>query len=45
MIRVLRSGSRLPWEYSGIPYEKEIDHKGITTEFVRCPDPTLMESC
>ncbi|MFX1253245.1 MAG: hypothetical protein ACFFCZ_16675 [Promethearchaeota archaeon] len=40
MIRVLRFGGRLPWKYAGTPYEKEIDPEGITTEFVRCPDPT-----
>jgi uncharacterized repeat protein (TIGR04076 family) len=40
MIRVLRFGGTLPWKYSGTPYKKEIDQDGITTEFVRCPDPT-----
>ncbi|MFX0093332.1 MAG: hypothetical protein ACFFBD_16370 [Candidatus Hodarchaeota archaeon] len=40
MIRVLRFGGRLGWTYKGTPYEKEINPKGITTEFVRCPDPT-----
>ena len=40
MIRVLRYGGTLPWKYEGTPYEKEIDPEGITTEFVRCPDPT-----
>lgn len=39
MIRVLRHGGTLPWQY-GKPYEKETDPEGITTEFVRCPDPT-----
>ncbi|MFX0033907.1 MAG: TIGR04076 family protein [Candidatus Hodarchaeota archaeon] len=40
MIRVLKYGGTLPWTYSDTPYEKKIDPRGITTEFVRCPDPT-----
>ena len=40
MIRVLKYGGTLPWTYSDTPYEKKIDLRGITTEFVRCPDPT-----
>lgn len=40
MVRVLQFGGRLPWEYRGTKYEKEINADGITTEFVRCPDPT-----
>ena len=40
MIRVLQYGGTLPWDYKGTPYEKEIDPEGVTTEFVRCPDPT-----
>ena len=40
MIRVLENGGTLPWKYSGTPYEKMIDPDGVTTEFVRCPDPT-----
>ena len=40
MIRVLRYGGTLPWTYEGTPYEKQIDPDGVTTEFVRCPDPT-----
>jgi uncharacterized repeat protein (TIGR04076 family) len=40
MIRVLKYGGVLPWTYSNTPYEKKIDRNGITTEFVRCPDPT-----
>ena len=26
--------------YKGTAYEKQIDPDGVTTEFVRCPDPT-----
>jgi uncharacterized repeat protein (TIGR04076 family) len=40
MIRALENGGTLPWKYRGTPYEKSIDPEGVTTEFVRCPDPT-----
>ncbi len=40
MIRVLQFGGTLPWKYKGTEYEKILDTDGITTEFVRCPDPT-----
>ncbi|HYG57460.1 MAG TPA: hypothetical protein VD902_05280 [Symbiobacteriaceae bacterium] len=40
MLRVLSMGGTLDWQYPGTPYEKQIDPDGITTEFVRCPDPT-----
>ena len=40
MVRVLQFGGSLPWEYKGSKYEKLIDEDGISTEFVRCPDPT-----
>ena len=39
MIHVLRFGGTLGWLYEGTPYKKEINPKGVTTEFVRCPDP------
>ena len=39
-LRVLESGGTLSWRYRGTPYEKEIDLDGVTTEYVRCPDPT-----
>lgn len=39
-LRVLEYGGNLPWTYRGTPYEKVIDPDGVTTEFVRCPDPT-----
>lgn len=39
-IRVLEYGGTLPWLYEGTPYEKVIDPDGVTTEFIRCPDPT-----
>jgi hypothetical protein len=40
IIQKLRFGDNLGWRYSDTPYEKEIDLNGITTEFVRCIDPT-----
>jgi len=40
MIRALENGGTLAWKYRGTPYEKVIDPDGMTTEFVRCPDPT-----
>ena len=40
MVRVLQFGGTMPWKYKGTRYEKAIDPEGITTEFVRCPDPT-----
>jgi len=39
-ILVLQHGVVLPWRYEGTPYQKVIDPEGVTTEFVRCPDPT-----
>lgn len=36
----LKQGVTLPWKYENTPYEKVIDPDGVTTEFVRCPDPT-----
>ena len=38
--RVMEYGAVLPWRYENTPYEKVIDPDGVTTEFVRCPDPT-----
>ena len=39
-LRLLEQGVTLPWKYEGTPYEKVIDSEGVTTEYVRCPDPT-----
>jgi uncharacterized repeat protein (TIGR04076 family) len=39
-LRVLEYGGTMPWMYRGTPYEKVIDPDGVTTEFVRCPDPS-----
>jgi uncharacterized repeat protein (TIGR04076 family) len=40
VVRALEHGGTLPWRYKGTPYEKEIDPDGVTTEYVRCIDPT-----
>ena len=40
VIRALENGGTLPWKYLGTPYEKVIDTDGVTTEYVRCLDPT-----
>lgn len=40
MVRVLQFGGTLPWKYQNTEYEKEIENDGVTTEYVRCPDPT-----
>ena len=40
MVRVLEHGGTLSWKYKDTPYEKVIDPDGITTEFIRCPDPS-----
>ena len=40
MVRALENGGTLPWKYRGTAYEKAIVPDGVTTEFVRCPDPT-----
>jgi uncharacterized repeat protein (TIGR04076 family) len=39
-VRVLQYGGTLPWLYEGTAYQKVIDPDGVTTEFIRCPDPT-----
>jgi uncharacterized repeat protein (TIGR04076 family) len=39
-IRLLQNDATLTWKYEGTPYEKVINKDGITTEYVRCPDPT-----
>ncbi|UCD20325.1 MAG: hypothetical protein JSU64_04080 [candidate division WOR-3 bacterium] len=36
----LIAGETLNWDYKDTPYEKMIDPDGVTTEFVRCIDPT-----
>jgi len=40
VIKILQYGGTLPWKYRGTPYEKEINPDGVTTEFIRCIDPT-----
>jgi uncharacterized repeat protein (TIGR04076 family) len=40
VLAALQYGGTLPWMYRDTPYEKVIDPKGVTTEYVRCIDPT-----
>ncbi len=40
MVLVMQFGGTLPWKYKDTKYEKALDVDGITTEFIRCPDPT-----
>jgi len=40
IIEALSAGETLGWRYKDTPYEKVIDPNGITTEYVRCVDPT-----
>ena len=40
IIQTLRFGGPLGLQYPGTPYEKEIDPEGVTTEYIRCVDPT-----
>ena len=40
VIQALEYGGTLGWRYQGTPYEKVIDPEVVTTEFVRCIDPT-----
>lgn len=39
-VRMLEMGVNLSWMYENTPYQKVVDPNGVTTEFVRCPDPT-----
>jgi uncharacterized repeat protein (TIGR04076 family) len=39
-LRLMDNDVTLTWKYEGTPYEKVINENGITTEYVRCPDPT-----
>jgi len=40
ILRAMEWGAVLPWTYQGTAFEKVIDPDGVTTEFIRCPDPT-----
>ena len=40
VVRALEHGGTLTWKYTDTPYEKVIDPDGVTTEYVRCIDPT-----
>jgi hypothetical protein len=40
VLQALAAGEILKWDYKDTPYEKVIDPEGVTTEYVRCIDPT-----
>jgi hypothetical protein len=40
ILQALGAGETLNWDYNDTPYEKVIDPEGVTTEYVRCIDPT-----
>ncbi len=40
VVQALRFGVTLGWRYVGTPYENVLEPDGVTTEFIRCPDPT-----
>ncbi len=40
VVTSLAGGAIYPWLYKDTSYEKVIDPEGVTTEYIRCPDPT-----
>lgn len=40
VVKVLTYDGVLPWTYENTPYKKEMDREGVTTEFIRCMDPS-----
>ncbi|UCG30289.1 MAG: hypothetical protein JSV53_12470 [candidate division WOR-3 bacterium] len=40
ILQALSAGEILNWDYKDTRYEKVIDPDGVTTEYVRCIDPT-----
>jgi len=40
VLNAMSAGEALNWDYKDTPYEKVIDCEGVTTEYVRCIDPT-----
>ena len=40
ILEQLSAGETLNWDYKDTQYEKVIDPEGVTTEYVRCIDPT-----
>lgn len=40
IIEALNAGKTLGWQYNNTPYVKVFNKKGVTTEFIRCIDPT-----
>jgi len=39
-LQTLQFGGTLPWMYRRTPYQKVINKDGVTTEYIRCVDPT-----
>ena len=39
-VRMMEAGITFPWMYENTPYQKVSDPEGISTEYIRCPDPT-----
>ena len=40
IVDALSAGETLGWQYKDTPYEKVFNENGVTTEFIRCGDPT-----
>ncbi len=40
IIEALNAGKTLGWQYKNTPYVKVFNKNGVTTEFIRCIDPT-----
>ncbi|MBC8504847.1 MAG: hypothetical protein ISR58_09355 [Anaerolineales bacterium] len=40
IVDALSAGETLGWQYKDTPYEKVFNENGVTTEFIRCVDPT-----
>jgi uncharacterized repeat protein (TIGR04076 family) len=39
-LRAMEWGATFSWDYAGTPFAKVSDPNGVSTEFIRCPDPT-----
>ena len=38
--QIIRFGGKLGWDYKNTEFEKVFNKKGVTTEYLRCIDPT-----
>jgi hypothetical protein len=38
--QILRFGGSLGWDYKDTEFEKVFNKNGVTTEYIRCMDPT-----